>query len=128
MIEALQEYNEWVHERNHPLSGREYASLTQPNAGTKENLIPENTVITVDRRFSPDRSIKDVDAETKEVLARIIEEHGVTIDWEWTQLSGLQRPTQTTSLRKSYVNIALQPPTFRQNTLAQVGPATSATS
>lgn len=86
VVEALQEYDERVRERDHPLCGREYASITQLDAGTKENVIPESTMITVDRRFSPNRSVEDVDAEIEEALSGVTEEHDVTVDWERTQL------------------------------------------
>ena len=86
VIEALQEYDERVRERDHPLCGREYASITQLDAGTKENVVPESTAVTVDRRFSPDRSIEDVDAEIEELLAEVAPEHDLDVEWERTRL------------------------------------------
>jgi succinyl-diaminopimelate desuccinylase len=86
VFEALQGYDERVRERVHPFCGREYASITQLNAGTKENVIPESTDIVVDRRFSPDRSIEDVDAEIEELLADVAEAHDVDVEWERTRL------------------------------------------
>lgn len=86
VIQALQAYDGRVRERHHPLCGREYASLTGLDAGTKENVIPESTEITVDRRFSPDRSIGDVDAEIEEVLTNVASESNLEVDWERTRL------------------------------------------
>lgn len=86
VIEALREYDQTVRERTHPLCGREYASITRLDAGTKENVVPESTVVTVDRRFSPDRSIEEVDAEIEEVLAEAAAAHDVDLEWERTIL------------------------------------------
>jgi len=86
VIQALEAYDERVRQRNHPLCGQEYASLTGLDAGTKENVIPESTRITIDRRFSPDRSIADVDAEIDEVITDVASEHGLSITWERTRL------------------------------------------
>ncbi len=86
VMKALKDYDERVRERDHPLCGQEYASLTQLDAGTKENVIPEEAAITIDRRFSPDRSIEDVAAEVDELLANIANQHGLDIEWERTQL------------------------------------------
>jgi len=53
VLDALDEYDDTVRERVDDLLGRAYATVTMVNAGTKENVVPEKTTITVDRRFLP---------------------------------------------------------------------------
>ncbi|SEH65889.1 succinyl-diaminopimelate desuccinylase [Halopenitus malekzadehii] len=86
VLEALKDYDARVRERDHPLCGREYASMTGLDAGTKENVIPEQATVTIDRRFSPSRSIEDVSGEIDEVLSDVADRYGLDIDWERTQL------------------------------------------
>jgi succinyl-diaminopimelate desuccinylase len=86
IIEALIDYDERVRERDHQLCGREYASMTGLSAGTKENVIPEQATVTIDRRFSPSRSIEDVSTEIDEVFSDVADRYGLDIDWERTQL------------------------------------------
>lgn len=86
VLDALSAYDAEVRERTHSLCGREYASITQLDAGTKENVIPESATITVDRRFSPDRSVEDVDEEIDDLLTGVAADHDIDVGWERTML------------------------------------------
>ena len=85
VLDALAEYDERVRERTDDLVGRAYATVTGFDAGTKENVVPESAVLTVDRRFLPAESIADVDAELERVLDEVAEEHGLEIDCRRTR-------------------------------------------
>lgn len=85
VLDALVAYDERVRSREDDLVGRAYATVTELQAGTKENVVPEKAVITVDRRFLPAESVDDIDAEVDELLADVADEHGVAVDWERTR-------------------------------------------
>jgi succinyl-diaminopimelate desuccinylase len=65
--------------------GRAYATVTECRAGTKENVVPEDAVITVDRRFLPAESVDDVDAEIDDLLAEVADRNGIEISWRRTR-------------------------------------------
>ena len=85
VLDALADYDDEVRKREHDLLGQSYATVTEFNAGTKENVIPESATITVDRRFLPSESVTHIDTEIDELLAEVAAEHGVSIDWERTR-------------------------------------------
>jgi succinyl-diaminopimelate desuccinylase len=85
VLDALSAYDERVRERTDPLVGQAYATVTEFEAGTKENVVPEEAVITVDRRFLPEESAEGIDAEFEELLSAVAEEHDVELSWERTR-------------------------------------------
>ncbi|AEN05980.1 M20 family metallopeptidase [Halolamina sp.] len=85
VLDALAEYDDRVRERTDPLVGQAYATVTEFNAGTKENVVPEEAVITVDRRFLPEESAERIDAEFEELLSAVAEGHDVEVSWERTR-------------------------------------------
>ena len=85
VLDALAEYDARVRERTDDLVGRAYATVTQFDAGTKENVVPEAAVLTVDRRFLPAESIADIDAELDDLLDDVAEEHDLDIDCRRTR-------------------------------------------
>jgi succinyl-diaminopimelate desuccinylase len=82
VLDALDAYDERIRERHHDLLGRAYATVTEFEAGTKENVVPEEAVLTVDRRFLPDESTAEVDQEIDDLLSEVSAEHDVNVGWE----------------------------------------------
>lgn len=85
VLDALVEYDERIREREDELVGQPYATITEVDAGTKENVLPEQTKITIDRRFIPEESAEGIDTEIDELLAEVEAEHGIETDWERTR-------------------------------------------
>jgi succinyl-diaminopimelate desuccinylase len=85
VLDALADYDARVRERTDELVGQAYATVTQFEAGTKENVVPEEAVITVDRRFLPSESATDLDAEIEELLSDVAADHDVEVSWERTR-------------------------------------------
>ena len=85
VLDALASYDEEVRMREDDLVGQAYATVTMLEAGTKENVVPERTTITVDRRFLPDESVQDIDAEIDDLLTEICADHGIEVSWERTR-------------------------------------------
>ncbi len=85
VLDALAVYDDRVRKRTDPLVGQAYATVTEFEAGTKENVVPEEAVITVDRRFLPEESAGRIDTEFEELLTEVTEEHDVEVSWERTR-------------------------------------------
>ena len=85
VLDALADYDQQVRERTDDLVGEAYATVTQFEAGTKENVVPEEAVITVDRRFLPEESAEDLDAEFERLLDDVAAAHDVEVTWERTR-------------------------------------------
>ncbi|MFC7157841.1 M20 family metallopeptidase [Halomarina halobia] len=85
VLDALTAYDEEVRKREDALVGQAYATVTKLEAGTKENVVPEKAVITVDRRFLPSESADEIDDEIDDLLTEIAVDHGVGINWERTR-------------------------------------------
>ena len=85
VVEALEMYDERVRSRTDPLVGQAYATVTQFEAGTKENVVPEQAVITVDRRFLPSETVAEIDDEIESVLADVEDNHGIVPRWRRTR-------------------------------------------
>ena len=85
VLDALEAYDRRIRRREDPLVGNAYATVTEFDAGTKENVVPESATITVDRRFLPEESIEEIDAEIDELLEAVEHIHDVETDWERTR-------------------------------------------
>ncbi|ADD07295.1 peptidase M20 family protein (homolog to succinyl-diaminopimelate desuccinylase) (plasmid) [Natrialba magadii ATCC 43099] len=85
VLDALNEYDATVREREDDLVGQAYSTVTMIEAGTKENVVPEEAVITIDRRFLPDETIEEIDAEIEDVLETVSEAHDIETTWERTR-------------------------------------------
>jgi succinyl-diaminopimelate desuccinylase len=87
VLDALAAYDREVRTREDDLVGNAYATVTQFVAGGDSNkaVVPEQTTITLDRRFLPDESAAELDAELDTLLAEIADPHGVVVKWERTQ-------------------------------------------
>jgi succinyl-diaminopimelate desuccinylase len=69
VAQALEEHNERIAAKTHPLLGRAICSITMIQGGTKENVIPESCRIAVDRRFIPGETADGVQAEIEAILS-----------------------------------------------------------
>jgi len=85
VLAALEAYDDRIGERVDDLVGQAHATVTQIEAGTKENVVPEDAVITVDRRFLPSESAEQLDAEIDGLLAEVEADHGVETSWRRTR-------------------------------------------
>ena len=85
VLAALEAYDDRIGERVDDLVGEAYATVTQFEAGTKENVVPEDAVITIDRRFLPSESAEQLDAEIDELLAEVEAEHDIETSWRRTR-------------------------------------------
>jgi succinyl-diaminopimelate desuccinylase len=85
VLDALNDYDQRVRERTDELVGRAYSTVTMFEAGNKENVIPEQATITIDRRFLPAESVADIDEEIDSLLADVEAEHGIQTSWRRTR-------------------------------------------
>ncbi|ODR80591.1 acetylornithine deacetylase [Haladaptatus sp. W1] len=84
VIDALADYDARLRERNDPLCGRAYGTVTQVIAGADSNkaVLPERAYVTLDRRILPDETIAGVDDEVAALVDDLETEHGVTATWQ----------------------------------------------
>jgi succinyl-diaminopimelate desuccinylase len=82
VLEALDRYDERVRERVDELLGSAYATVTEFHAGTKENIVPEQAEITLDRRVLPSEDFDEIDTELDKLLTEVANEHDFEIGWE----------------------------------------------
>nr|WP_227357512.1 M20 family metallopeptidase [Haladaptatus salinisoli] len=85
VLAALEDYDDRIGDREDDLVGQAHATVTQIEAGTKENVVPEDAVITVDRRFLPSESADQLDDEIDELLAKVEATHGIETSWQRTR-------------------------------------------
>jgi succinyl-diaminopimelate desuccinylase len=85
VLDALEAYDEEIADREDDLVGQAHATITKLEAGTKENVVPEDAVITVDRRFLPSESVDAIDDEIDALLADVEADHGIETSWERTR-------------------------------------------
>ncbi|QFU84554.1 M20 family metallopeptidase [Natronorubrum aibiense] len=85
VLDALTDYDKTVRTREDDLVGQAYATVTMLEAGTKENVVPEQATITIDRRFLPEESIQDIDTEIDELLNQVADHHDIEVSWERTR-------------------------------------------
>jgi succinyl-diaminopimelate desuccinylase len=81
-LAALDDYDDRLREREDPLVGRGYATVTEFEAGTDSNMavVPDRAEFLLDRRILPDERFEEVEAEIEGVLAEVEREVGVEID------------------------------------------------
>ena len=112
VLEALSDYDSEIRTRDDELVGTAYATVTMFEAGTKENVIPESATITVDRRFLPEETATEVDAEISSLLEEVAAETGADVSWERTvpsrTCSGDPPPTSPVCRRSR--RASLRPP------------------
>ncbi|GAB3326357.1 M20 family metallopeptidase [Haloplanus salinarum] len=85
VLDALESYDAEIADREDELVGQAHATVTKIEAGTKENVVPEDAVITIDRRFLPSESADAIDDEVDALLADVEADHGIETSWERTR-------------------------------------------
>ncbi|GAA0527346.1 succinyl-diaminopimelate desuccinylase [Halorubrum aquaticum] len=83
LLDAIDEYDAELREREGSLCGGAFATVTGIEAGTGTNLavIPDRAELVLDRRVLPGEDPDAVDAEVEALLDRVREEHGVETAW-----------------------------------------------
>jgi succinyl-diaminopimelate desuccinylase len=84
VLDAIDEYDARLREREDDLVGRAYATVTELSAGTDSNMavLPDRAELLLDRRILPDERFEDVAAELDELFAGVEREAGVDVDRE----------------------------------------------
>jgi succinyl-diaminopimelate desuccinylase len=82
VLAALDEYDAEVRTQTHDLCGRSYATVTELEAGTGSNVVPAGATITLDRRFLPGESVRELDDEIDTRLTAVESAFGLETDWE----------------------------------------------
>ncbi|RLG91751.1 MAG: hypothetical protein DRO36_03535 [Candidatus Hecatellales archaeon] len=71
VVSELEKLNVRLARRKHPLIGASACSVTVIRGGFKENVIPDNCEITVDRRMIPSENPKNAEKEIEKILKNI---------------------------------------------------------
>lgn len=87
LFDRVDDYDAALREREDPLVGKGYASVTSVEAGTAGNMgvVPGVCEFLLDRRVLPGESIEDVDAEVDDLLAAAAREDDVDAERETVQ-------------------------------------------
>jgi succinyl-diaminopimelate desuccinylase len=82
VLAAIDDYDDRLREREDPLVGRAYATVTEFEAGTDSNMavLPGRAEFLLDRRILTDESYEDVEGEIETLLAEVERESGVETD------------------------------------------------
>ena len=82
VLAAIADYDDRLREREDPLVGRAYATVTEFEAGTDSNMavLPDRAELLLDRRILPDEEFEAVEQEVEDLLARVGREAGVETD------------------------------------------------
>lgn len=68
LIIKLQHLADKVNVRKHPITGRARMSINLIEGGSKENVVPDQCIITIDRRVTPSEDYNEVTSEILEAL------------------------------------------------------------
>ncbi|WP_336360879.1 M20 family metallopeptidase [Haladaptatus sp. ZSTT2] len=82
LLDAIEAYDAELRTRTDPLVEKAYATVTKFEAGTKENVVPERAVITIDRRILPGEAVEGVDAEVDDIVTAFAKEYDLDVSWE----------------------------------------------
>jgi succinyl-diaminopimelate desuccinylase len=83
IMEELDEYDEYLRQRQDELVGKRFATVTKLNSSNEAvGVLPDKVVMTLDRRILPDESVQEVDTEIDEKLQSIEQKHGIETSWE----------------------------------------------
>ena len=84
VLDVLADYDACLRERNDPLCGQAYGTVTQVSAGGDSNkaVLPEWAYVTLDRRILPNETIAEVDDEVAALVDTLETEHGIAATWK----------------------------------------------
>jgi succinyl-diaminopimelate desuccinylase len=74
VVHALDRYHQEIGKRQHPLIAPPRCTVTMIKGGVKENIVPEECVITIDRRMIPTETVTNVEGELRGLLENIRKE------------------------------------------------------
>jgi succinyl-diaminopimelate desuccinylase len=82
VLAAIDDYDAGLREREDPLVGRAFATVTEFEAGTDSNLAvtPGRAEFLLDRRILPDEEFETAEREVEDVLASVERDAGVETD------------------------------------------------
>jgi len=82
VLGAIDDYDDCLREREDPLVGRAYATMTEFEAGTDSNMavLPGRAEFLLDRRILPDETVETVQREIEDLLAAVGRDAGVETD------------------------------------------------
>jgi succinyl-diaminopimelate desuccinylase len=86
VLDAIADYDDRLREREDPLVGRAYATVTEFEAGTDSNMavVPDRAEFLLDRRILPDEEFTAVEAEIEDLLAGVEAKDGATVETDLT--------------------------------------------
>lgn len=67
-VQSIENYHRELSQRRHAILGSPTATVTMIQGGTKENIIPANCLVAVDRRTIPGETVAQVEAELRNLL------------------------------------------------------------
>lgn len=82
VYERLVEYGDEMRGREDELLGSAYATVTQLNAGTAKNVLPESATLMLDRRVLPREEFEEVNREIDTLLSDLETKHKIRTNWE----------------------------------------------
>lgn len=83
VMQQLDEYDEYLRQREDDLVGQRFATVTKVNSSNEAvSVLPDEVVLTLDRRILPDETVREVDREIDEQLRSVEQEHGIETSWE----------------------------------------------
>jgi len=83
VMDHLDEYDSVLRKREDELVGKRFATVTQINSSNESvSVLPDEVVLTLDRRILPDESVEEVDDDIAAQLEAIEQEHGFRPSWE----------------------------------------------
>jgi succinyl-diaminopimelate desuccinylase len=85
VLDAIENYNRSIRSRTDELVGRSTATVTSIKTGVKENVIPGEVVVTIDRRILPSETAEGIDEEIQSILESIDIGEGVSLSWRRTK-------------------------------------------
>lgn len=102
VYDRLVEYGDEMREREDELLGPSYATVTQFNAGTAKNVLPENATLMLDRRVLPDEEFEEVNREIDTLLSGLETEHEIQTDWELVETLAPSTIPDDSNLAKTF--------------------------
>jgi succinyl-diaminopimelate desuccinylase len=75
VLAALRRYSEEITSRTHPLLGHPICTVTMVGAGAEHNAIPDDCVLTIDRRMIPGETDEGVEEEIRRLVSDAVAGH-----------------------------------------------------
>lgn len=79
VLQAVRDYDGRLSDRTDDLLGRSMVTITGVEADTKENVIPNQVHLSLDRRFLPSESVDQIDEELREAVGHLPSNSDLTL-------------------------------------------------